>query len=1583
MTTELTHILLKRGNTAQSLAYTGPSGEVTVDTDLHSLRVHDGVTPGGNLVSSGTGPANTGNWSFLNNTIHNLAGGQISNGDQSHGYTAGILLPVNGAAAAIVLNNTYGNVILQSGANSDVTASWTFGSGGVLKMPDANNEAYAGGGIDFTFEGYNQNRIRNHNNDLYLQCVEDNPLDNNVYGKGALLTQLTVGNDVSIHTNIQGNIDLGNAWTFGEDGTLTLPPTNTITAALSQQVGTIVYGIEAWNWHSGTGDPYAWNLFNTVFDSLYNIGSSIIGWSFYSISNPLDAVTITSYGDRSLGFSSDLGSGPYAAQSPDYVQFHGNPVVIQTNGPQFQAEWTFDADGNLTVPTNTTIKNTSGDINITSPSGFVNITSFNETFTFDDAPHQGRFIMPVGGLITGKDNSKVTIQTAGTYGWDFGADGHVVFPDGSIQTTAFTGLADNNIWIETFASDEPSTDFVQAATSVEYDLDGNIIALFNHIVPTNSNSTYTSVAKLTPTGAVLWRVRFGANLNTDGWGLAYDTVYNYIYIAGSTGGPGIYKFATLTKLSSIDGSLVWSKTYDFEADSQSSVVDVGQAGDPVMVGYAYNGTDNYIVTTRINRTDGSVVWCKTINGQGYDQAYGMAVGPDSEVVTIGYVDKLLPTDSVATAVTEPTSNVNWTTPHTNALTNGVNFDIDSSAGVPTIIINSDENGGRVVGDTFATILGSTLGGQDGVDDMIVKVDTLAVNDEADRMVVIKYASDGVIAWQKVVQFEVGYNCTGADADIDTNGNIYVCGQYSFDIDNGNTDSAMNLIKFDSAGVKQWSRRVVGNCQTFATSVVLGDDGYLYLSGITGNNNTSDFIWVVAKYDTDGLVVWQRLIDNTTTWTFGGGFWFGSTGGGSNIAVHDGYVALAGAFADPFVNQQATAVVVQIDTDATPFSVGDWDIKAATFSGLLNNTASDITVVDAGKAAGDVGPSVGVLTSGADFSNFLTVTRYSLAGSSGSSSSIDNGAYSVGVTTNGVVSMVTSRGSLEFGALPEPGAQSHFHIMKASGDTADLFLGDDFNYVLQRGPAYGQAPGYGVEIGTNDNNSGSQHSWRFGTDGTTFFPDGTNFGNINGSGTIGFAANVGSSFTVGTIGGSWEFGTDGALTLPGNLILSNNSSLQSGTHFVGALATGVVIDSCDAFGTGVWRVFVSSDTYPTVGTTAQVGDTLGGNFDSQGYIYSIITEIAQDTQTHKWIFIIDTDFFTPWFNNGYTGILDLGGQRPTTWTFNNDTSLTLPRGEIITGVKVTHWDTAYGWGNHSQKSTVSNTGVILPTTTGIPLTLSGGMTGLVGTVYDPATHGGGYGAWKATDDTAGNAYLIFPQPSNSTVVTSILEVGDSVSIEWGGQQHATTIAAALGAVPNDPYIGSFPNSVGYLLTDNFGLTGQPDNNVGSITIIKGTYGPFTRGGVTFSVTVAGGGISGFINISSTSSYAVNATIGQLTSEDLGDPPGQTTNVGVDSVVQETPTALDLTKSVNKLTNGDYTLADGVEGQLMYLVRQTGSTAATVTVANSRIEGVMQTNIPFLPFTETFASGAFTAATNMATLIFTDGAWQSMGGLWNLT
>jgi hypothetical protein len=273
-------------------------------------------------------------------------------------------------------------------------------------------------------------------------------------------------------------------------------------------------------------------------------------------------------------------------------------------------------------------------------------------------------------------------------------------------------------------------------------------------------------------------------------------------------------------------------------------------------------------------------------------------------------------------------------------------------------------------------------------------------DDDDRMLVVKYNSTGTIAWQKAILFDTGFDCYGADADIDNDGNIYVTGNYQYD-DNGGTTSALSILKLDSTGAKQWSRRVVGDCDTFSTSVVVGPDDKLYLSGVTGNNNNSDYTWVAAKYGIDGAVEWQRLIDNTDTWTFGGFFFFES-GSGSNIAVKQDYVVLGGGFgflpSDP-----SYAAVVQISATGDIFSAGDWDFKAATFSGLLNDTASDITVVNAGKTDTDNSSNITTTTAELDteVADFLIGTLYR---ASGADERLVNGENELVLEANGALTL---------------------------------------------------------------------------------------------------------------------------------------------------------------------------------------------------------------------------------------------------------------------------------------------------------------------------------------------------------------------------------------------------------------------------------------------------------------------------------------------------------------------------------------------------------------------------------------------------
>ncbi len=602
----------------------------------------------------------------------------------------------------------------------------------------------------------------------------------------------------------------------------------------------------------------------------------------------------------------------------------------------------------------------------------------------------------------------------GNHSFLFKENGGLEFPDGTTQTTAYTGQSgstgDQNIWIQTFLTDTPETDRPGSVNSVEYDADGNIIALFL-VYPPQGGDNYTALAKFTSTGTKLWQVRFDGSGSTDGWGVAVDSQNGFIYVTARTTDPMGYDRTTVTQFSLADGSINWSKVYDFGYASTSGVIDAFN-GDAVFVGYANTATDNQVTVVKIAGEDGSVYWAKGLDGQGMDEAYGMAIGSSGEVVVIGYMSQL---------------------------------------------------------------------GESG--------------DTEDRMLVAKYNSDGTLAWQKAVLYDATYNCNGADADIDSAGNIYVCGQYQKDNGQGGTDTAMNLVKFNSSGVAQWSRRVVGDCATFAASVVVGPDDYLYLSGIAGTAATSDFACVIAKYEQNGQVAWQRLLDNVTTWSFAGSF-YTNNGGGSNIDVKDGYVVIGGGFGDPGTG--AYAMMAQLDTAGTMFAVDNWDYKQATFSGFLNTEASDITVDDALKTDGDLSGDITVtdFSPDTDTSNFLVPTIYR-TGDSGTITFSGNNIRGDGSAEDafafGRMSLIPNNGI----SFTDNGQYidiyptimndaPHIHIAAGKNAVAgqgDLILGDDNHHVDVNHS--GQ-----IKIRAFDSDTSLSYDWQFNNDGSLASPSGS-------------------------------------------------------------------------------------------------------------------------------------------------------------------------------------------------------------------------------------------------------------------------------------------------------------------------------------------------------------------------------------------------------------------------------------------------------------------------------------------------------------
>lgn len=128
---------LRRGTTVQHSTFTGADGEITVDTDLQTLRVHDGSTPGGfPLVSGG---AVFGILQYESGTISGTSLTNLDSFDATEYRTAKYLAQIKDGAAVhsseimVTHNGTnayiseYG-IVTSSGELGEFTASLATGT---------------------------------------------------------------------------------------------------------------------------------------------------------------------------------------------------------------------------------------------------------------------------------------------------------------------------------------------------------------------------------------------------------------------------------------------------------------------------------------------------------------------------------------------------------------------------------------------------------------------------------------------------------------------------------------------------------------------------------------------------------------------------------------------------------------------------------------------------------------------------------------------------------------------------------------------------------------------------------------------------------------------------------------------------------------------------------------------------------------------------------------------------------------------------------------------------------------------------------------------------------------------------------------------------------------------------------------------------------------------------------------------------------------------------------------------------------------------------------------------------------------
>lgn len=240
----------------------------------------------------------------------------------------------------------------------------------------------------------------------------------------------------------------------------------------------------------------------------------------------------------------------------------------------------------------------------------------------------------------------------------------------------------------------------------------------------------------------------------------------------------------------------------------------------------------------------------------------------------------------------------------------------------------------------------------------------------DKMFIEKLDQTLERVWTKSLEAPDGYNMDGGDCASDALGNIYAVGTYSVNTINtqGTTDqSAAILVKLNSSGVVQWTRRVgPGPCGSFHAGMTATATGDVYLSALTLAKKTDGVFadapetlqeilgsnkLVVARYNTQGAVIWQRYVDvanlnedfdegarNQAMAVFGDKFVVDGYGFSTNYQSYDDAST---------ADDETDYFVVQLPTDGTELTIGGLGFTESRVPGRFvthTTSTSPLTIV---------------------------------------------------------------------------------------------------------------------------------------------------------------------------------------------------------------------------------------------------------------------------------------------------------------------------------------------------------------------------------------------------------------------------------------------------------------------------------------------------------------------------------------------------------------------------------------------------------------------------------------------------------------
>jgi hypothetical protein len=129
-----------------------------------------------------------------------------------------------------------------------------------------------------------------------------------------------------------------------------------------------------------------------------------------------------------------------------------------------------------------------------------------------------------------------------------------------------------------------------------------------------------------------------------------------------------------------------------------------------------------------------------------------------------------------------------------------------------------------------------------------------------RLYTAKYDSSGAILWQKYLTWGSGQVGICRGITVDSSGNVYVATYYST---SGGTGPDMIIAKYNSSGVLQWQKSIANTTagsNDGLYSVALDSSDNIYVAGYTDiSSGGADRSLFIAKFNPSGTIQWQRIV----------------------------------------------------------------------------------------------------------------------------------------------------------------------------------------------------------------------------------------------------------------------------------------------------------------------------------------------------------------------------------------------------------------------------------------------------------------------------------------------------------------------------------------------------------------------------------------------------------------------------------------------------------------------------------------------------------------------------------------------------